>query len=83
MPSTNAICYEGQQWEIALRLFRELQATGANPSVVTYNTTMTALEKGLQVSNDLSATCSFNGLNTVMYLTVKFRTQPIPVEKGS
>lgn len=41
---------KGQQWELALNLFRELQATGASPSVVTYNTTMTALEKGLQVS---------------------------------
>jgi len=60
---TNVIAYsaaiaalsKGQQWEMALRLFRELQATGANPSVVTYNTTMTALEKGLQVSNINSA----------------------------
>jgi pentatricopeptide repeat protein len=40
---------KGQQWAMALNLFRELQATGASPSVVTYNTTMTALEKGLQV----------------------------------
>lgn len=55
---TNVIAYsaaiaavsKGQQWEIALKLFRELQASGASPSVVTYNTTMTALEKGLQAS---------------------------------
>jgi len=55
---TNVIAYsaaiaalsKGQQWEMALNLFRELQGTGASPSVVTYNTTMTALEKGLQVS---------------------------------
>ena len=40
----------GQQWEKALELFREIEESGGTPSVVTYNATMTALEKGLQVS---------------------------------
>jgi len=34
-------CEKGQQWQKALGLFREIE----RPSVVTYNATMTALEK--------------------------------------
>ena len=35
-------------WYKALELFREIEASGGKPSIVTYNATMTALEKGLQ-----------------------------------
>jgi pentatricopeptide repeat protein len=35
-------------WHKALELFREIEASGGKPSIVTYNATMTALEKGLQ-----------------------------------
>lgn len=45
-------CYfcivEGAMWQKALELIREIEATGGKPSIVTYNATMTALEKGLQ-----------------------------------
>jgi pentatricopeptide repeat protein len=36
---------KGQQWQTAIQLFRELEASGNTPSIVTYNATMTALEK--------------------------------------
>jgi pentatricopeptide repeat protein len=41
---------KGQQWEKAWELFCEIEASGEKLSVVTYNATMTALEKGLQAS---------------------------------
>ena len=47
---------KGQQWEKAWELFCEIEASGEKLSVVTYNATMTALEKGLQVNDSCSYT---------------------------
>ena len=49
---TSDSCYKclctGQQWETALKLFREIEESGLEPSVITCNSLMSALEKGLQ-----------------------------------